>query len=763
METSSNGRASLRARLDPTRWLGTFYLSACNRVGDGTRVIGRPLVHNEGRIEIGRDTTLRSLGSPVRLIATRRGSISIGDRVVIDVGTHLFSDRSLRIRDDVTIGPNVIISDRDENGIVGEVEIEAGVRIGAGARVIGPCRIGRNATVLASGVARADVPSGAVVAAQSHDAGVNGVSGAPMSVTLRRTSPSSGNGLSRTKVPASSLLTRRVHAVLMADSTIDELAHHLAEPTDDGLLVESEVAPFDQVVPTLMTLRGREPKVDLAIVWTRPERLCPSFQELLLAGSPAVDQVFAEVDAFAAVIRAHAQSSRFVFVPSWVLPPWHRGLGMLELRGPRASAVLMGMNLRLADALAELPNVFLLDAQRWLAVAGDGGFDPKLWHAGKIAYTTEVFAEAARDMHAALQGLLGMSRKLVVVDLDDTLWGGTVGEVGWEGLRLGGHDPDGEAFVQFQRQLLALTRRGIALAVVSKNEERLALEAMRSHPEMIIRPEMLAAFRINWNDKAQNIVDVARELNLGMQSVVFLDDNPMERGRVRETLPEVYVPDWPVDPTHYPRALESLRCFDTPHLSAEDRERNAMYATERERTSIRSQVASLDEWLATLELTVRFERLAPSNGARAAQLLNKTNQMNLRTRRLSSEELLAWSQEGGHEVWTVHVSDRFGNAGLTGLVGLAREGQEVHMTDFVLSCRVMGRRVEETMVWAGKVRAGVFGASALVITPIATAKNKPCLDFFAQADGLSKGAEGYVYWLGSTPSAPALVKIEGLS
>ena len=136
------------------------------------------------------------------------------------------------------------------------------------------------------------------------------------------------------------------------------------------------------------------------------------------------------------------------------------------------------------------------------------------------------------------------------------MWGGIVGDVGWEHLNLGGHDPDGEAFVQFQKQLLALTKRGIALAVVSKNEEATALAAMRSHPEMQIKPEMLAAYRINWRDKAQNIVEIAEELRLGLQSIVLLDDNPVERARVREALPEVYVPEWPTRPDALSRRAE---------------------------------------------------------------------------------------------------------------------------------------------------------------------------------------------------------------
>ena len=497
-------------------------------------------------------------------------------------------------------------------------------------------------------------------------------------------------------------------------------------------------------------------------MWTRPEQVSPAFRDVLSGGAADIGEVLADVRAFASVLKANASAARFIFVPSWVLPPSRRGLGPLELRGAHATSALMRMNLCLAESLAEMPSIFVLDAQRWLAAASDGGVDPKLWYAGKVAFTTDVLSEAARDIRAALRGMLGLSRKLVIVDLDDTMWGGVVGDVGWEGLRLGGHDPDGEAFVQFQRQLIALTKRGLALAIVSKNEESTALEAMRNHPEMAVRPEMLAAFRINWRDKAQNIVEIAQELNLGLQSVVFLDDNPIERGRVREALPEVYVPEWPVDPTHYPRALDSLRCFDTAHISPEDLERNAMYATERARTSLLSQVSSFDEWLATLDLKVRFERIGSSNIARAAQLLNKTNQMNLRTRRLSEGELLAWSGGGGHEVWTIHVSDCFGNAGLTGILSLARVHEEVNVVDYVLSCRVMGRRVEETMVWAAKRRARALGGRRLVVSPLATPKNKPCLTFFEERAGLARASDGYTETLGTADPAPALVTIEGL-
>ena len=187
-----------------------------------------------------------------------------------------------------------------------------------------------------------------------------------------------------------------------------------------------------------------------------------------------------------------------------------------------------------------------------------------------------------------------------------------------------------------------------------------------------------------------------------------------------------------------------------------------MYATERERASLRDRVSSLDEWLATLGLQVRFERLGPGNVGRAAQLLNKTNQMNLRTRRLGEAEFLAWAREGGaRESWTVSVSDRFGQAGLTGLLSVEREGDDVHVVDYVLSCRVMGRRVEETLLWAGAKRGAALGGKRLVVAPIPTAKNKPCVDFVERA-GLERAADGFVRDLTHVEDAPSLLKIEGL-
>src|SRR5262249_54535249 len=233
------------------------------------------------------------------------------------------------------------------------------------------------------------------------------------------------------------------------------------------------------------------------------------------------------------------------------------------------------------------PGVVVLNSRKWFQLAGDATFNFRLWYLGKVPFGNSVFKNAAADIKAALRGAVGQVRKLLILDLDDTLWEGIVGDVGWQALKLGGHDPIGEALVDFQREIKALNRRGVLLGIVSKNEEATALAALKEHPEMILRPEDFAGWRINWSDKAQNIVDLVSQLNLGLDSVVVIDDNPAERSRVREALPQVLVPEWPEDKRLYSAALLALDCFDAYAVTREDHERAQMYANESRRAIVK--------------------------------------------------------------------------------------------------------------------------------------------------------------------------------
>jgi FkbH-like protein len=537
------------------------------------------------------------------------------------------------------------------------------------------------------------------------------------------------------------------------------LRSHKTQPA-----VEFVSAAFGQVTPVL--LNTDDPAwagVDYAFVWTRPEGVIQTFREFLSFAPVTRQEVFSEVDAFAEHLLRAADRTKLLLMASWELAPHHPGHGMLDLNAEAgASRLLLEMNLRLMQRLDGHPGVIVLNSRKWFQLSEGQAFNPRLWYLGKIPFSNSVFKNAAADLKATLRGALGHARKLLILDLDDTLWDGIVGDVGWQGLKLGGHDPVGEALVDFQREIKALNRRGVLLGIVSKNEETTALAAIKEHPEMILRAADFAGWRINWSDKAQNIVELVTQLNLGLDSVVFIDDNPVERARVRETLPEVLVPEWPEDKRLYPAALLELGCFDSPALTREDRGRVQMYASENQRAALKVQANSLEDWLRTLATRVVVEPLTDVNRARVVQLFNKTNQMNLSTRRLTEAELLAWLEGSGRALWAFRVSDRFGDSGLTGIASLEMSGRQATLADFILSCRVMGRRVEETMLHVAIQFGRVHAVDELIVSYKQTPKNKPCLEFF-KSSGFVGIAEHTFRWdLSRDYPLPNHIELSGL-
>jgi len=542
-------------------------------------------------------------------------------------------------------------------------------------------------------------------------------------------------------------MSQTLKGLVVSDFNAENLAAYLKNDGNQPAL-DCEVAPFGQVAQTLLdgSLPFWQSPLDFLIVWSRPEAVLESFARALDGFAVDAEIIRKEVDAYCGQLLLAKDRARTVFVPTWVVPAVHPGQGMLDL-APQVgvSRLLMQANLRLLENLDGHSNFVPLNTAKWVELAGEKAYNPRLWYLGKVPFGNELFKAAVRDFKSALRGIQGRARKLVVLDLDDTLWGGIVGDDGWQGIVLGGHDPVGEALVDFQRELKALTRRGVVLAIASKNEESVALEAINKHSGMVLRKDDFAGWRINWNDKAQNIAEMVKELNLGLDAVVFIDDNPVERARVREALPDVLVPEWPVDKRLYPNALRSLDCFDKPAISEEDRQRPQMYVSERQRTELKSSAGSVEEWLRTLDLKVKAEPLNAANLGRVAQLFNKTNQMNLSTRRLTEQELLAWSSGDNRKLWGFHVADRFGDSGLTGILGVEAVNGQAKIVDFILSCRVMGRKIEETMLhvavdWS---RAAQLKKVSAVYSP--TAKNKPTLGFLEKS-GLQRGGDNEFVW-----------------
>ncbi len=311
-----------------------------------------------------------------------------------------------------------------------------------------------------------------------------------------------------------------------------------------------------------------------------------------------------------------------------------------------------------------------------------------------------------------------------------------------QNLRLGGHDPIGEAFTDFQVNIKAMTNKGIVLAIVSKNSESVALEAINTHPEMVLSVDDFAGWRINWKDKAQNIVDLVNELNLGLQSVVFIDDNPVERSRVAEALPEVYVPEWPADVMLYSKALLSLGCFDVVSLSGEDALRSKMYSAERKRASLRKDLGSLDSWLSSLEIEMIWEDYKEENSTRLLQLINKTNQFNLSTRRLTAEEFSSWLEVPENFIFSLRVKDKYGDSGLVGILSVSKSGETLRVVDLILSCRVFGRKIEYILLQKALKLMFELNCKNLVVEYFPTNKNQPTLQFLEDA---SHGCKGPLY------------------
>ncbi|MCP4004597.1 MAG: HAD-IIIC family phosphatase [bacterium] len=537
---------------------------------------------------------------------------------------------------------------------------------------------------------------------------------------------------------------QKTSCLLISDFNLGNLSGYLGND-DEAPSVVAKLTPFGQVMPSLLDAGAEawRDAHDLALVWTRPEGVIESFAAFQRGESHDLERPLEEVDSFCRAIEGATDRVKAVLVATWTIPGFRRGTGLCDLKGGLGD-LLMRMNHRLIERLRDVRGVWVIDSRRWMEAAGSAAYGSKYWYMAKIPFSRDVFKEATADIKAALRTLAGDTRKLIVLDLDDTLWGGVVGDEGWQSLTLGGHDPVGEAFCDFQRELRALSSRGVLLAIASKNDEAIALEALRKHEEMCLRESDFVARRINWSDKAHNIAEIVSELNLGLQSVVFIDDNPAERARVREALPEVLVPEWPKDPMLYSEALLGLRCFDSLSISDEDRHRTEMYASESERGKLLESIGSVEEWLSTLQLRVQVEKLGAANLKRTVQLLNKTNQMNLSTRRITEAELGAWQDDPAHELWTFRVEDRFADSGLTGIASLRCSGDDAKVVDFVLSCRVFGRKIERVMMHTLVEHARSLGAKRVEAEYLPTAKNKPCLEFLG-ASGLERIGEGNTF------------------
>ncbi len=347
--------------------------------------------------------------------------------------------------------------------------------------------------------------------------------------------------------------------------------------------------------------------------------------------------------------------------------------------------------------VADADGVDLLAVDKYAAMDGMPLWhDATLWHSAKQEVHPAVSPKYGEYLLRIIGAQYGRSRKCLVLDLDNTLWGGVIGDDGLSGIRLGSGSAIGEAFLAFQRYILLLRDRGVILAVCSKNEETTACLPFNEHPEMLIRRSDIACFVANWDNKATNLKAIAKALNIGIDSLVFVDDNPFERHLVRELLPDVAVPELPDDPAMYAQALADASYFEAVSITQEDRERTEQYNANTEREAFRGDVDDLTSYIRGLQMELTYQPFDEANLVRIIQLINKTNQFNLTTRRYSYPEIRSIMADSTSLTWQIRLKDRFGDNGIiAAIVGKLNTSKDLILENWLMSCRVIGRQVED--------------------------------------------------------------------
>ncbi|NHI95070.1 MAG: HAD-IIIC family phosphatase [Candidatus Lokiarchaeota archaeon] len=317
----------------------------------------------------------------------------------------------------------------------------------------------------------------------------------------------------------------------------------------------------------------------------------------------------------------------------------------------------------------------------------------KTYYMASMHFSTTFMPYLVKEYITYIKASRGMTKKCIVLDLDNTLWGGIIGEDGIEGIKLDTSFP-GNQFVDFQKILLNLNKRGVILAINSKNNYQDAIEVIRNHPAMILKEKNFASIKINWEDKAKNLVEISKEIGIGLDSIVFFDDNPVERELVKQALPEVLVIDLPSSPSLFKQTLENLNIFDQLSLTEEDKKRSEMYHARKERKNLEKSAINIEDYLKNLDILLIIKEWDDFSLPRISNLILKTNQFNLTTKRYTSKEIQDICIDSSYKIYYLHVKDRFGDEGIVGVAIIKRVDKIWEIDSLLMSCRVIGRKIE---------------------------------------------------------------------
>ncbi len=452
--------------------------------------------------------------------------------------------------------------------------------------------------------------------------------------------------------------------------------------------------------------------------------------------------------------RAHQDLGCQIIQNNFTLPSW-RPFANHETRHPGSPGRYLALvNQKLAEAAPSYVNIH--DVDFLASLAGRSRWDdPRFYHQAKLPCDPECLVDYAHSVASIVAAQLGLAKKCLVLDLDNTLWGGVIGDDGLGGIRLGQGDPAGEAFLEFQKYAQSLRRRGVLLAVCSKNEHQVAWEVFEKHPEIALRHGDFSCFMANWNDKASNLRAIAQQLNIGLDSLVFIDDNPAERAIVRQLVPEVAVPEMPDDVTGWVRTIEQHRYFQVLSVGTEDFQRTAYYQADQARREIQSSSADIETFLRSLEMKARIGPIHAATLERSVQLIHRSNQFNLTTRRHSVAEMSRILEDPDWITRTISLADRFGDNGLISVLLACVRGNALEIDTWLMSCRVLKRGVEQFLLNHLCSLARERGLSVLRGEYIPTPKNALVREHYTGLGftKIGESADGTTRW--ELPLTPA--------
>jgi FkbH-like protein len=505
----------------------------------------------------------------------------------------------------------------------------------------------------------------------------------------------------------------------------------------DGMQAEIYQAGFAQYRQEILSAESGLYRFDPQVVILAvegPQWMPDVYQRGMLLNSDEMSasctRSLAQVRELIAAFRS--RSSATVIVHN-VDPPARPALGILDGRiGTGFREIVARFNLGLLEVVRNFDGVFVADYANLVADLGrERWYDPRMAHYAKAPLGQEALSRLARHYMRYLRARAGRNLKCVVLDLDNTLWGGIVGEDGVEGIQLGANYP-GSAFVEFQRTLKELRARGVLLAIASKNNPADVQEVFDKNPNMVLAPTDFARVEISWQPKSESLQAIARALNIGLEHIAFVDDNPAEQAQIRQSLPSVTVIDLPQAPERYSEALLGAGLFDSLSFSDEDRRRTDLYRQRAEAQQLQQTTGSLDDYYRDLRMQTVVAAVDGSSLARAAQLTQKTNQFNATTIRYSESDVQARIGSGDWIVKTVQVADRFGDNGIVGVMMAQAKGDQLRVDTFLLSCRVIGRTVETGMLSVLCTEAIQRGLRRVSGRIAATPKNQPARDLFSR-------------------------------